>query len=124
MNLVDSSGWFEYFLNSPNARYFVPIIENTDELIVSPINYYEIYKRVLHEFGADEANRAVGFLNQGTIIEISTSISLQAAELSKKYQLPMADSLLLSTAYAKEAILWTLDSHFKDIPDVRYFEKE
>jgi predicted nucleic acid-binding protein len=36
----------------------------------------------------------------------------------------MADCLLLATARTMDATLWTLDSHFKDIPGVKYFEKE
>jgi predicted nucleic acid-binding protein len=124
MNLVDSSGWFEYFLDTPNARHFVDVIQNTDELIVSPINYYEIYRKVFHEFGHEEANRAIGFINLGKTIELTTSIALEAAELSVTYHLHMSDSLLLATANSQEAVFWTLDSHFKDIPGVKYFEKE
>ncbi|HEX7557274.1 MAG TPA: type II toxin-antitoxin system VapC family toxin [Leptolinea sp.] len=124
MNLIDSSGWFEYFINSSNARHFVPVIENMDELIISPLNFFEIYKRVQREFGADEANRAVGFLKNARVVDISTSIALAAAELSKIHHLHMADSFLLATAQSEDAVLWTMDSHFKDIPGVQYFAKE
>lgn len=123
-NLIDSSGWFEYFINSSNARHFDAVIENVDELIVSPLNIYEIYKRVLQEFGPDEASRAVGFMKNGRVIDISVSIALDAAYLSKTFQLHMADSLLLATAQSENAMFWTMDSHFKDIPGVQYFEKE
>jgi hypothetical protein len=34
MNVVDSSGWLEYFADRPNADFFAPAIENTSELIV------------------------------------------------------------------------------------------
>jgi toxin FitB len=124
MNLIDSSGWFEYFIDSPNARHFSPAIENTEDLIVSPLNYFEIYKRVRSEFGTDEANRAVGFLKNARVVDISTSIALDAAELSKTYHLHMADSILLATAQSEDAVLWTMDAHFKDIPGVQYFPKE
>ena len=49
MNLVDSSGWLEYFADGKNAKFFVPAIENTSELIVSVINIYEVYKKILLE---------------------------------------------------------------------------
>jgi toxin FitB len=124
MNLIDSSGWFEYFIDSSNARHFGPIIENVDELIVSPLNYFEIYKRVRAEFGTDEANRAVGFLKNARVVDISTSIALDAAELSKTFHLHMADSILLATAQSEDAVLWTMDAHFKDIPGVQYIPKE
>lgn len=124
MNLVDSSAWLEFFLDTPNARHFAPIIENTNELIVSPLNFYEVYRKVLQEFGPDEAKRAIGFLILGKTVEISSSIALEAAELALIYHLHMADSILLATANSVDAIFWTLDSHFKDIPGVKYFEKE
>lgn len=47
MNLVDSSGWLEYLADSKNAKNFASAIENTDELIVSTINIYEIYRVIL-----------------------------------------------------------------------------
>jgi hypothetical protein len=28
MNIVDSSGWLEYFADGPNADFFGPVIEN------------------------------------------------------------------------------------------------
>ena len=91
MNLIDLSGWFEYFIDSKNARHFIPVIEKIDELIVSPLNYFEIYKRVRSEFGRDEANRAVGFLKNARVVDVTTSIALEAAELSKVHHLHMAD---------------------------------
>jgi len=124
MNLIDSSGWFEYFIDSPYARHFIPVIENTEELIVSPLNYFEIYKRIRGVFGDDEANRAVGFLKNGRVIDINSSIAMHAAILSKIHHLHMADSILLATAQSEEAVLWTMDAYFKDIPGVQYIPKE
>ena len=43
MNLVDTSGWLEYFFDGANAAFFAPVIEDTENLIVSVINEYEIY---------------------------------------------------------------------------------
>ena len=33
MNIVDSSGWLEYFIGGSNADFFAPIIENTGEVL-------------------------------------------------------------------------------------------
>jgi PIN domain nuclease of toxin-antitoxin system len=49
MNLVDSSGWLEYFADGKNAKQFARAIEDTDNLAVSVINLYEIYRKVLKE---------------------------------------------------------------------------
>lgn len=34
MNVVDSSGWLEYFADSANAEFFAPAIEETEALLV------------------------------------------------------------------------------------------
>ena len=44
MNVVDSSGWLEYFADGPNAAFFAGAVEATDELIVPTINLYEVFK--------------------------------------------------------------------------------
>jgi predicted nuclease of predicted toxin-antitoxin system len=36
----------------------------------------------------------------------------------------MADSIILATARAHEAVLWTQDQDFKDLKDVNYFPKK
>jgi len=35
----------------------------------------------------------------------------------------MADSVMLATARAYDATLWTQDAHFKDVEGVQYVEK-
>jgi toxin FitB len=47
MNVVDSSGWLEFFADGPNADFFAPPIENVPELVVPSISLYEVFKRVL-----------------------------------------------------------------------------
>jgi predicted nucleic acid-binding protein len=36
----------------------------------------------------------------------------------------LADSIILATARANEAILWTQDEHFKGLEDVKYVAKK
>jgi predicted nuclease of predicted toxin-antitoxin system len=36
---------------------------------------------------------------------------------------PLADSIIYAAAQKSEAILWTTDAHFENLPDVRYFPK-
>jgi predicted nucleic acid-binding protein len=35
-----------------------------------------------------------------------------------------ADSLILATAHAYDAVLWTEDEHFKSIPGVKFIAKK
>ncbi|MBN2364761.1 MAG: type II toxin-antitoxin system VapC family toxin [Calditrichaeota bacterium] len=123
MNLIDSSGWLEYFANGKNADFFAAAIEDTENLIVSTINLYEVFKKVTQERDENSALEAIALMQQGKIIDTDESISLSSAKLSIELKLPMADSIILSTAKIFSATLWTQDSDFKDIPGIKYIQK-
>jgi len=123
MNVVDSSGWLEYFADGPNADFFASAIENTSQLIVSTTSIYEVFKRVLQQRGEGEALQAIAVLAQGQVVELDTTLALSAAKLSVDHGLPMADSIMLATAQAHNATLWTQDADFEDIAGVKYTEK-
>ncbi len=117
---MDSSAWLEYFADGPNAAYFAPAIESTDELLVSTIGVYEVFKWFCKRRTQSQALDALAAMSQGKIIEVDVSVAVSAATLSLELRLPMADSLMLATARAHEALLWTQDSDFKGIDSVRY----
>lgn len=123
MNLVDSSGWLEYLADGKNAKLFAPAIEKTDELIISTINLYEIYKKILSEKDENFAIQVVGLMQQAKVIDVNNTIAIQAARLSFKQKIPMADSLIYITAQQNDAIVWTQDIDFKDLDGVKYFKK-
>jgi len=124
MNIVDSSGWLEYFAEGSNADFFAPAIEDTKNLLVPVICIYEVFKKLLVQSGVNEAQVHVSDMKQGKIIEIDESLALSAAKLSADLKLPMADSLILATTRANNAVLWTQDEHFKDLDGVKYIEKK
>ena len=123
MNIVDSSGWLEYFAEGGNAEFFAPAIEDTKNLLVPVICIYEVFKKLLQQSGDNEAQIHVSDMKQGKIIEIDESLALSAAKLSAELKLPMADSLILAIARANDAILWTQDEHFKSLDGVKYIVK-
>ena len=93
MNVVDSSGWLEYFANGPNADFFAPAVESTSELIVPALSLYEVFRRVLQQRGEGDALQAVAVMAQGTVVSLDMDIALSAAKLSVDLKLPMADSI-------------------------------
>jgi len=123
MNLVDSSGWLEYLSDGKNAKLFTPAIEKTNELIVSTINIYEIYKKILLEKDENTAIQVVGLMQQAKVIEVNSTIAIQAAKLSFEQKIPMADSLIYITAKQNDATVWTQDVDFKDLDGVKFFKK-
>ena len=120
MNIVDSSGWLEYFADAPNAAFFAPAITKTGELIVPAVSLYEVFKRVHQQWGESEALVAVALMQQGAVVDLDATIALSAARISVEMRLPMADSIMLATARHTGAELWTQDADFEGIEGVRY----
>jgi predicted nucleic acid-binding protein len=124
MNLVDTSGWLEYLADTKNAKNFADAIENTEELIVSSINIYETYKKVLKEKDENTAIQIIGLMKQSKVIDVTSSIAIQASKLSYEENIPMADSIIYITAKENDAVLWTQDADLKNLEGVKYFSKK
>jgi len=124
MNLVDSSGWLEYFADGKNAKYFAPVIEKTNKLLVSSINLYEVFKKVLQVKDEKHALQAIGLMQQAKVIQIDSTIAINAAKFSYEKKIPMADSLIYITARKFKAKVWTQDSDFKDLEGVEFIRKK
>ncbi|MGA2643028.1 MAG: type II toxin-antitoxin system VapC family toxin [Spirochaetia bacterium] len=120
MNVVDSSAWLEYLAAGPNASFFSEPIENIAELIVPAICLYEVFKRIVQQRSENEALQVVAVMQQGKVVELDSRIALSAARISLDKRLPMADSVMLATARMNNAVLWTQDSHFEGIENVKY----
>ena len=123
MNVVDSSGWVEYFRQGKNADFFTAPIQDLDNLLVPSICIYEVFKRIYQDLGEENALQAVGIMCSGREVELERKIAIDAAKISIDLKLAMADSIILATARANDASLWTQDAHFKEIDGVRYIEK-
>ena len=123
MNVVDSSAWLEYFASGPNADFFSSAIENTDELIVPSVSLYEVFKVVVQQRGESDALQAVALMQQGTVVDLTSTIALDSARTSVELKLHMADSLILTTARAYGATLWTQDVDFEGLEGVEFAPK-
>jgi toxin FitB len=123
MNVVDSSGWLEFFTNGKNADFFKPAITDEKQLAIPTICLYEVFKFILLHKSEEEALHVIGLMSFGRIVDIDREIALMAADLSIKHKLAMADSLILAAARACDATLWTQDEHFNGIQGVKYIQK-
>jgi predicted nucleic acid-binding protein len=122
MNIVDSSGWLEYFTEGSNADFFREPIEDSDELLVPTVSLYEVFKRVLQQRGEGEALKAVAYMQSGRVVDLTSTIALHAAKLSDEMKTPMADSIMLATSRETRSVLWTQDSDFEGTAGVRYIK--
>ncbi|MXW00735.1 MAG: type II toxin-antitoxin system VapC family toxin [Holophagales bacterium] len=123
MNVVDSSGWLEYLADSERADLFEEPILDTSALLVPTICLYEVFRITCRQRSEAEAREAIATMQQGQVVSLSPELALHAAQLSLKHSLPMADALILATAYSGEAKLWTQDVDFEGLPGVRYFPR-
>lgn len=119
VNVVDSSGWLEYFADSDRAPLFADTIEDAGNLIVPVISIYEVFKKVLRERGENDALQIASMMQSGQLIDLDCALVLEAA----RHALPLADSIIYATALRHDATLWTQDEHFKNLPNVRFFPR-
>jgi predicted nucleic acid-binding protein len=123
-NVVDSSGWLEFFADGPNADFFEPAINETASLVVPSISIYEVFKRLLAEPQGEEIGLSVvAAMQRGLVADLDAGLALEAARISRETKLPMADSIMLATARAHGATLWTQDADFEGIEAVEYVKK-
>ena len=118
MLLVDSSGWIEFFTDGPLADLYAKYLKDPTKLKTPTIVVYEVYKKIKREKTEEEALLAVSALHRTSIIELSESISLLAADLSLKHGLPMADAIVYATALEENCRVVTSDTHFKGLKGV------
>jgi toxin FitB len=123
LNVVDSSGWLEFFADGANAGFFAKAIIDTDHLVVPTLSLLEVFKHVLRERGENAALQAVAHMRQGKVVALDADLALAAAHLGLALKLPLADSVILATARRHSATLWTQDSDFDGIENVRYVAK-
>jgi predicted nucleic acid-binding protein len=124
MNIVDSSGWLAYFADEPNAKHFLTPLSDSQSLVVPTVTIYEVCKVILRESSEDDAMQAVVAMQKGMAVDLTPSLAIAASKLSLEHNLPMADSVVLATAREFNAVIWTQDSDFKNLSNVRYFPKK
>lgn len=103
-SVVDSSGWIELFTDGLQADRFLTLPDVEDPLVVPAISILEVFKWALREHSEAKAIQA-------------------AAQLSHALKLPMADSIMLATARAHQARLYTMDADFKGLSDVELIQR-
>jgi len=122
-HIIDSSGWIEYFIGGPHRVHFRPFIHNTEDLIVPSVTLFEVFKRFLVVADETQAIEATNQMRKGKVIELNEYLAVWAAKLSEDLKLPMADSIILATAYSTGATVYTMDSNFEGIEGVNYVAK-
>ena len=126
MILIDSYGWIEYFAEGPLADKYAPYIEktNTENTVTPTIVIYEVYKKIKSIKGEERALEAYAQMSRTKIVDLTSSISLMAADISITMNLGMADSVVVATAKAYDAEIITSDEHLKSLWRVRFIDNQ
>lgn len=124
MNLVDSCGWLEYLADGPNAGFFAGPLEEKDRLLVPTICITEVFKRILQQRGEDTALQVAALMQQGQVVDLNSAIAVEAARLGYTHGIPLADAVILATAYLRKAVVWTQDADFKGLKNVNYKDRQ
>lgn len=123
MNIVDSSGWMEYFADGPNAEFFAGPIQDTQQLLVPVASIVEVFSCIARQRGEGDALQAITAMQEGAVAELTVSVALESARLGLEDHLTMAESILVATARTHRATLWTQNPNLKNLEGVRYVDK-
>ena len=122
MIVVDSFGWIEYFADGPLANDYARFLSDLSQIVTPAIVIYEVYKKIKRERREEDALIAVAQMQKTKVIPLDISISLSAADISLDKGLPMADAIVYATAMANNCEVATSDSHFAELPNVRFIK--
>ncbi|MDH5794461.1 MAG: type II toxin-antitoxin system VapC family toxin [Candidatus Bathyarchaeota archaeon] len=125
MILIDSYGWIEYFGEGPLADSYAAFIEKADEKgnVTPTIVIYEVYRKIKGIKGEEKALEAYAQMLRTKIIDLTSSLCLEAADISMNLNLGMADSIVVATAKAYDAQIVTSDEHMRKIDGVKFISK-
>jgi len=119
--VLDASAVFIFLQKKPGAAKVNDLLKQAmDEhaqLLMSAINYAEVYGKIAREHGVDRARvtmNAVGSLPIN-ILDATLRRCVQAADIKNQYKLYYADSFAAALALEHKATLVTSDSDFRKL---------
>lgn len=120
MNVVDASGWLEYFSDGPDAAFFAQTLQEPADLIVPTAVVLEVFRHVYRHRGEGEALQAAAAMQQAKVVSLDTTAALDAGRLCVEHGLSASAGIALAAARKHDARLWTLVAELRSVPGVRY----
>lgn len=122
MNVVDASGWLEYFSDGPDAAFFAQVLQETETLLVPTVTILEVFRRICRSHGEGAALQAAAAMQQGTVVPLDTPAALEAGRLAVSHDVSASAGAVLAVAERHSATVWTMDERVRHAPGVRYRE--
>lgn len=123
MNLVDSSGWIEFFTAGPNGPAFREAIAHQDRVIVPTVALYEVCKVLSRRLDSTLVDTCLDLMRLCRVVDLTDVRAIAAAKASRTHGLALADAAMYSIALEHGAVLWTQDADYEGLPGVRYIPK-
>lgn len=120
MNVVDSSGWIEYFMDTPQAGFYADATENPAELVVPALCLYEVHRYLSRVTDPSHRETCLSVMRRAQVVDVTDARAIAASEAAQKHQLAMADAVMYSIAQEFKAVFYTQDVDYKGLPGVRY----
>lgn len=123
MNVVDSSGWIEYFRDSPRADWFASAIEDRARLLVPTISLFEVHRVLSRALPGAIVETCLDVMRRGRVLDLTDRRAVAASETAARHGLALADAAIYSMALEHGATLWTQDADYLGLPAVNYRAK-
>ena len=123
MKLLDTCIWIEVTSDTATGQAYKRLLNEPHKLMTSTMVVYELRKWLARHMESEAADELMALVLTVHVVEPTSTIALQAAELSRVHKLQAMDALIYATALEHGAQLVTCDAHFKDLPQVDYTPK-
>ena len=123
VNIVDSSGWIEYFTAGANGPLFRKVILQNDHLIVPAISIYEVHKRLSQLSPPHIVDECIAVMQKPRVIALTAERAIAASHIAIKHQLAMADAMMYAIALEFDALFFTQDIDYKGLANVEFHAK-
>jgi predicted nucleic acid-binding protein len=87
---------------------------------VPSITLFEVFKGIRIQRDSEIALRAVSQVRRGKVVDLDADLAVDAADLSADLKLALADSIILATARALDATVWTQNVDFDGLDGLEY----
>lgn len=122
--LVDTSVWIEYLKNNPDITGIIDTEMSSNNIFITGPIITELLQRVRTE---KELKRLSDHIDALSYLECGINDWKKAGQISfwlrkSGYSVPVSDVIIAVVAANNDACVYTLDSHFKQIPEVRLYK--
>ena len=91
--------------------------------MVPAIVRYEVGRYTLTQGDESAMELALRALSRFEFIPMDEALADSAARLARRHKFSMADAFVYASSQSLHGELWTQDSHFATLPEVKYFRK-